>query len=52
MRRIADRDCNECFSKSCECDCKMCWSVRERNNSLTQKELNQLCMKLVPKDKE
>lgn len=35
-------NCSECFVKDCHCTCNTCISNHERNNNLSQKELDEL----------
>jgi hypothetical protein len=42
MRNRLDRDCNACWMKDCECECKTCVDARERNEKLSRSELYRL----------
>lgn len=43
-RRSNGEDCFQCCLKGCDCECKTCVDARERNNSLSQKELDKISL--------
>lgn len=34
------KNCNACFMRGCDCECDTCRAVRDRNMSLTSRELD------------
>jgi len=45
MRRYQDNDCNACYVRDCDCECKTCINLKERNQSLTSAQLRDLNLK-------
>jgi hypothetical protein len=42
MRLHPDLNCKQCFVKNCGCECDTCLKAKDRNDILTQRELDLL----------